>query len=605
MKHMYLIKLLISLVAIHFFCGTGLAHADEVIIGVLAPMGQEKAVKMWQPTIDYLAQTNPDYSFVLFPATKNQLTEAIEQQKVDFFLTNTGHYVELEAKYGATRILTLRREWKGQVYSQWGSVMIALESNKDIFDMDDIKGKKFAAVDPDAFAGFQVAFRELVDAGVMSKSDVKKIIFTGYPHNSPLKAVYDRRADVGVIPTGVLEEAIDSGKIQHNTFRIINQKNEVHFPFYLSSRLYPLWPLAKSRHASERLAEHVVAALLQIPDDHEALRSGSISGWTVPLDYSDIHELMKEIKVGPYKDYGRITLVQFLQQYWQLLVIALAMFVMGVLTILYITKLNNRLTDAQVNLENKIAERTEDLKNVNKQLHDEVLKHQRLHNQLEQNAEDEEVLGKIMQLSLRLTELDGYLEATLQMISDAFPWFNEKNNACIFLVKDVDGQPNLEMVAGINISEKRKATCSLVPFGKCLCGQAAATKAIVFASEIDERHQIESELNDQHGHYCIPIEKGEKLLGVLMIQLPFNHQSSTHEFSFLMRIADVLSMGIARHQAEDEIEYYAYHDTLTNLPNRRLLLDRLDKEFNQFERSGKYGAVIYVDLDDFKTLNDS
>lgn len=56
---------------------------------------------------------------------------------------------------------------------------------------------------------------------------------------------------------------------------------------------------------------------------------------------------------------------------------------------------------------------------------------------------------------------------------------------------------------------------------------------------------------------------------------------------------------------EDQVRQLALHDALTNLPNRRLLLDRLNQAMTKSKRSGCYGAVMYLDLDNFKTLNDT
>jgi diguanylate cyclase (GGDEF)-like protein/PAS domain S-box-containing protein len=61
----------------------------------------------------------------------------------------------------------------------------------------------------------------------------------------------------------------------------------------------------------------------------------------------------------------------------------------------------------------------------------------------------------------------------------------------------------------------------------------------------------------------------------------------------------------ARKQAEAEIAHLAFYDGLTKLPNRRLLLDRLGQALAKSERTGAYGALLFVDLDNFKALNDS
>ncbi|MCE2945399.1 MAG: putative bifunctional diguanylate cyclase/phosphodiesterase [Lysobacteraceae bacterium] len=61
----------------------------------------------------------------------------------------------------------------------------------------------------------------------------------------------------------------------------------------------------------------------------------------------------------------------------------------------------------------------------------------------------------------------------------------------------------------------------------------------------------------------------------------------------------------ARLRAEATADHLANHDALTNLPNRRLLYQRLAHELAVAERSGTMGAMMFIDLDHFKTLNDA
>ena len=60
-----------------------------------------------------------------------------------------------------------------------------------------------------------------------------------------------------------------------------------------------------------------------------------------------------------------------------------------------------------------------------------------------------------------------------------------------------------------------------------------------------------------------------------------------------------------RKSAEDEIRNLAFYDPLTRLPNRRLLFDRLHQALASSARSGRQGALLFLDLDHFKTLNDT
>ena len=60
-----------------------------------------------------------------------------------------------------------------------------------------------------------------------------------------------------------------------------------------------------------------------------------------------------------------------------------------------------------------------------------------------------------------------------------------------------------------------------------------------------------------------------------------------------------------RKAAEEQIRQLAFHDPLTRLPNRQLLLDRLQHSLSSNARSGRNGALLFIDLDNFKNLNDT
>jgi diguanylate cyclase (GGDEF)-like protein/PAS domain S-box-containing protein len=73
----------------------------------------------------------------------------------------------------------------------------------------------------------------------------------------------------------------------------------------------------------------------------------------------------------------------------------------------------------------------------------------------------------------------------------------------------------------------------------------------------------------------------------------------------LTHFVGVLSDVSERQRYEDQLAYRATHDELTGLPNRQLLQDRLQQAIRNAERYGREVAVVFVDLDDFKLVNDS
>jgi diguanylate cyclase (GGDEF)-like protein/PAS domain S-box-containing protein len=70
----------------------------------------------------------------------------------------------------------------------------------------------------------------------------------------------------------------------------------------------------------------------------------------------------------------------------------------------------------------------------------------------------------------------------------------------------------------------------------------------------------------------------------------------------------ILSVGVditERKRNQSRMQHMAYHDPLTDLPNRHLFLDRLGQSLRRAERSGQFGALVFIDLDNFKNINDS
>lgn len=101
------------------------------------------------------------------------------------------------------------------------------------------------------------------------------------------------------------------------------------------------------------------------------------------------------------------------------------------------------------------------------------------------------------------------------------------------------------------------------------------------------RHELTLELHAQVLH-----------LQVSVSQLATADEEPT---GLLVVVQDVT----ARKRAEEEIRALAFYDPLTRLPNRRLLRDRLRHAMNSSARSRSYGALMLIDLDDFKKLNDT
>ena len=80
---------------------------------------------------------------------------------------------------------------------------------------------------------------------------------------------------------------------------------------------------------------------------------------------------------------------------------------------------------------------------------------------------------------------------------------------------------------------------------------------------------------------------------------------ASEDAQFVEGVAGILLSAIVRTRAEDAIRHQATHDPLTGLPNRTLFNDRLEHALARRTRVGGYVAVMVVDLDGFKNVNDS
>jgi diguanylate cyclase (GGDEF)-like protein/PAS domain S-box-containing protein len=80
---------------------------------------------------------------------------------------------------------------------------------------------------------------------------------------------------------------------------------------------------------------------------------------------------------------------------------------------------------------------------------------------------------------------------------------------------------------------------------------------------------------------------------------------SDAETSFLQAVAHILSTAAARLRGEEQIRHEAVHDPLTGLANRTLFRDHLEQAVARAERSGVCSGLLFVDLDNFKQVNDA
>ena len=299
---------------------SSLRKVVPVRVGVLAHNGVDACKAMWQPTMDYLNSAMPDRLFDLVPLKFEEIEPAVKNASIDFLVCNPAIYVNMEVRYGATRILTLRNRIGTQIVSEYGGVIFCLADRPDLQTLHDVRGKRLAATSHTSFGGWLMSLREFKASGINPEKDFAGLIFLE-EHPAVVRAILAREADVGIVRTDTLERMVIAGELDMAALRIlpanINPENRVDFPYEHSTRLYPEWPLAKLHNTPEDLASLLAVALLRMPADSPAALSAHCGGWGICLNYTNVHDCLHEIQASPYENYDHIGFRDMYRQYWR------------------------------------------------------------------------------------------------------------------------------------------------------------------------------------------------------------------------------------------------------------------------------------------------
>lgn len=171
-------------------------------------------------------------------------------------------------------------------------------------------------------------------------------------------------------------------------------------------------------------------------------------------------------------------------------------------------------------------------------------------------------------------------------ISDVIWIVNLENNRWEYM------SPSVKKMLGYSVDE-----IMAQPMERTLTAKSAAD----IRGWIDERRDMYVSGQDGTHVYTDEVEQLCSNGEPLWTEVTTHFARNEHDELILLGVSRDIS---ERKKAEEQIRNLAFYDTLTQLPNRRLLLDRFNLVISACKRNNRFAALMFIDLDNFKPLND-
>lgn len=312
-----LIMFLKTLVTICIVC-SGLAQADHakstLNLAVFTHTNAESSLERYQPLADYLSQQLPNHTVKLYTMDDSALRTVVQHNQIDMVLANPSLYQIIRHENALNNaIATVQTAYKGKNLNTFGGVIFTLSDRADIQTLENLARKTIAIPSFRSSGAFSMPMAEVAKHTDLTRQDLNFI--TTHDNERVIEAVLSKKADVGFVRTGILEQWISEGKLSEQQVKLIHPRNLFNYPFKLSTTLYPEWPFVVLSHIDETTTKQIALALFKLTADHPAAISADIGGFIPPLDYLPYEQILRKLQLEPYHIPPQFSLKQFWQQY--------------------------------------------------------------------------------------------------------------------------------------------------------------------------------------------------------------------------------------------------------------------------------------------------
>ena len=226
------------------------------------------------------------------------------------------------------------------------------------------------------------------------------------------------------------------------------------------------------------------------------------------------------------------------------------------------------------------------------------LAHERLH----RLARQQSAVAALGRDGLASSDLDGLFERAVAALCAVL------GAPMSAILRDTnDARVSLEASCGWEVD---KALHRAIPAGPhTKAGHVLRHGDPVVIADTEQDHRLDISESSRHegvrGAVAVAIPGRDGQWGVLSVYSREPREFAVDEVDFISAVGHVLSAAIERHDREEASRHHALHDPLTGLPNRTLLLDRLTHAIRRTRDPDSNVAVLLLDLDRFKIVNDS
>jgi len=495
----------------------------DLVLGIFAYREPAVMIERYQPLADYLDAQLPEARVTLQVLGLDEIERAISHRQIDLLMTNPSHYLEVRSRNSLTGALATQiRLEHGQEVGALGGVVVTRADRDDIAGLRDLKGRSVAIPGKRFLGGYQTQAYEIQQVGLSPTRDLALLELGS--HDAVVEAALEGLVDAGFVRTGVLESLSRDGRLDRTRLKVLNAQRLAGFPFAVSTRLYPEWPLIALPQVERATVQRIAMALFALTPEHPVARAAGIAGFAPPMDYLPVENLARGLRLPPFDQSPPITWKDIWEQHRPYLLALLGALLVVVLLLVLLSRRNRKLKRQreQMRLAASVFSHT----------HEGIM--------ITSPA------GRIIEVNGAFSEITGYSRT------------------------EAIGQRTSLLSSGRHDTQ-------------------------FYASlweKLLDRGYWDGEIWNRHRSGRIYPQR-------LTISAVRDDSGEVQRYVGL--IADITSL--KAHQ--QELEHIAHYDALTGLPNRTLLADRIRQAMAAARRHQQRLALVFIDLDGFKAVNDA